>query len=75
MYTKANRKGSNIMSKKCEICGKGSLKSASRSFSNKQNVHRQEANLHNVRAEIDGQVKVIKVCTSCLKKGKVKKAV
>lgn len=63
------------MSKKCEICGKESLKSASRSFSNKQNVRRQDANLHNVRAEINGQVKVIKVCTSCLKKGKVKKAV
>ena len=26
------------MSKKCEICGKESLKAASRSFSNKQNV-------------------------------------
>ena len=63
------------MSKQCEICGKGSLKSASRSFSNKQNIHRQEANLHNVRAVVGGQVKTIKVCTSCLKKGKVQKAV
>lgn len=63
------------MSKKCEICGKESLKAASRSFSNKQNVYRQEPNLQTVRAEINGQVKKIKVCTSCLKKGKVKKAV
>ena len=63
------------MSKQCEICGNGSLKAASRSFSNKQNVHRQEANLHNVRAVVDGQVKTIKVCTSCLKKGKVQKAI
>ena len=63
------------MSKKCEICGKESLKAASRSFSNKQNVYRQQPNLHTVRAEISGQVKAIKVCTSWLKKGKVKKAV
>ena len=73
------------MSKKCEICGKESLKAASRSFSNKQNVYRQQPNLQTVRAEIpnlqtvraeiNGQVKTIKVCTSCLKKGKVKKAV
>lgn len=63
------------MSKKCEICGKEGLKAASRSFSNKQNVYRQEANLHEVRAVVNGQVKKIKVCTSCLKKGKVQKAV
>ena len=63
------------MSKKCEICGKESLKAASRSFSNKQNVYRHQPNLQTVRAEINGQVKTIKVCTSCLKKGKVKKAV
>lgn len=63
------------MSKKCEICGKEGLKAASRSFSNKQNIHRQEANLHNVRAVVNGAVKTVKVCTSCLKKGKVVKAV
>lgn len=63
------------MSRKCEICGKESLKAASRSFSNKQNVYRQQPNLQTVRAEINGQVKKVKVCTSCLKKGLVKKAV
>lgn len=63
------------MSKKCEICGKESLKAASRSFSNKQNVHRQQPNLQTVRAEVNGVVKTVKVCTSCLKKGLVKKAV
>lgn len=63
------------MSKKCEICGKESLKAASRSFSNKQNVKHQQPNLQTVRVEINGQVKSVKVCTSCLKKGLVKKAV
>lgn len=31
-------------------------------------------NLQNVRADINGTVKQIKVCTSCLSAGKVKKA-
>ena len=64
------------MSKKCEICGKGSLKAASRSFSNKQNVKHQQPNLHEVRVDVgNGVVQRKKVCTSCLKKGLVKKAV
>ena len=63
------------MSKKCEICGKESLKAASRSFSNKQNVKRQQPNIQTVRAEVNGVVKSVRVCTSCLKKGKITKAV
>lgn len=64
------------MSKKCEICGKESLKAASRSFSNKQNVKHQQPNLQSVRADMgNGVVKTVKVCTSCLKKGLVRKAV
>jgi len=63
------------MSKKCEICGKESLKAASRSFSNKQNVKRQQPNLQTVRAEVNGVVKTVRVCTSCMKKGKITKAV
>ena len=63
-----------IMSKQCEICGKTALKAASISFSHKQNVHRQFPNLQSVKVMIDGTVKRIKVCTSCLKAGKVQKA-
>ncbi len=63
------------MAKHCEICGKEPLKAAKRSFSNKQNVHTQEPNLQSVKAVINGSVKRIKVCTSCLKAGKVQKAV
>lgn len=63
------------MSRECEICGKKPLKSASLTFSHKQNVKRQAPNLQSVKANINGTVKTIKVCTSCLKANKVQKAV
>ena len=62
------------MSKECEICGKKPIKAAKRSFSNKQYVHTQEPNLQSVKAVVNGQVKTIKVCTSCIRAGKVQKA-
>ena len=63
------------MSRECEICGKTPLKSAKLTFSHKQNVHRQAPNLQSVKANLNGTVKRIKVCTSCIKAGKVQKAV
>lgn len=61
------------MSRECEICGKKPLKAAKLSFSHKQNVHRQAPNLQSVKTNIGGTVKTIKICTSCLKAGKVQK--
>ena len=63
------------MSIECAICGKKSIKAAKISFSHKQHVHRQLPNLHTVKAEINGVVKRVKVCSSCIRAGKVKKAV
>jgi large subunit ribosomal protein L28 len=68
------RKGNRIMAKHCEICVKAPIKAAKRTFSNKQNVHTQEPNLHTVKAVVNGSVKRIRVCTSCIKAGKVTKA-
>ncbi len=62
------------MSKQCEVCGKTPLKAAKLSFSHKQNVHRQVPNLQTVKIVNNGQVKKIKICTSCLKANKVQKA-
>ena len=62
------------MSIVCEICGKKSIKAAKISFSHKQHVHRQLPNLHTVKAEINGGVKRVKACSSCIRAGKVKKA-
>ena len=59
----------------CEICGKAPIKAAKRTFSNIQVVHTQEPNLQTVKAVVNGSVKRIKVCTSCLRAGKVQKAI
>ena len=63
------------MSKVCEICGK--TPNFGNNVSHAHNVvkRRWNPNLQSVRAMINGQVKKIKVCTSCLKAGKVTKAV
>ncbi len=63
------------MSIECAICKKRSIKAAKISFSHKQHVYRQQPNLHPVKANINGVVKRVKVCTSCIRAGKVQKVV
>ncbi len=63
------------MSKQCDVCGKTPLKAAKLTFSHKQIVKRQNPNLQEVKAIVNGETKRIKVCTSCLRAGKVQKAV
>ena len=58
------------MSKQCEVCGKKPIKAAKLTFSHKQIVKRQD-----IRVNVNGQTKKMTVCTSCLKAGKVQKAV
>ena len=59
------------MSRECENCGKTPLKSAKLTFSHKQNVHRQAPNLQSIKVKINGTTKTMKVCTSCIKAGKL----
>jgi len=59
------------MSRECDICGKTPLKSASVTFSHKQNVKRQAPNLQSVKVKVNGTTKTIKVCTSCISAGKI----
>ena len=63
------------MAKHCEICDKQALKANKVSFSNKHYTYRQQPNLQTMKAEINGSVKKIHVCTSCIKANKVKKVV
>ena len=63
------------MSKKCNACGKAQINAEQLTFSHKQIVHTQEPNLQSVKVNVNGTVKRIKVCTSCLRAGKVQKAV
>ncbi len=63
------------MATQCDVCGKKSLKAAKISFSHKQNVYRQKPNLQTVKVNQQGTVKKLSVCTSCIKAGKVQRAV
>jgi len=62
------------MAKRCEICGKGPV--VGRNISHAHNVtpRRFEPNLQTVRAVVNGGVRRVRVCTRCLRSGKVIKA-
>ena len=62
------------MAKSCEICGKAPVVGRQKSHANNVSPRRFLPNLQTVRALIGGGVKRIRVCTSCLRSGKVTKA-
>lgn len=63
------------MSRVCDVCGKGAQVGNHRSHAMNATKRKFFPNLQKMRAEIDGEVKSVKVCTSCLKGNKVKKVV
>ncbi|MDX8380522.1 MAG: 50S ribosomal protein L28 [Ghiorsea sp.] len=62
------------MAKRCEICDKGPMSGNNVSHAHNTTRRRFLPNLHNVRASLNGQTKKIRVCSSCLRSGKVVKA-
>lgn len=62
------------MAMKCDICGKGPMFGHSISHAHNVTNRRFNPNLHTMRVIIKGSVKKAKVCTRCLKAGKVTKA-
>ncbi|QAR34214.1 50S ribosomal protein L28 [Geovibrio thiophilus] len=62
------------MARRCEVCGKGPM--FGHNISHAHNVTRRVflPNVHKMRVVEDGQVVRKKVCTKCLKAGKVQKA-
>jgi large subunit ribosomal protein L28 len=62
------------MAFKCDICGKGPLVGNQVSHANNKTKKRTLPNLQRVRAVVDGSHVHIRVCTRCLKAGKVTKA-
>ena len=62
------------MARRCEICGKGPLVGNIVSHANNKTKTRSLPNLRSVRVLKDGEVKHIRVCSRCLKAGKIVKA-
>ncbi len=62
------------MSKKCEICGKGTTFGNNVSHANNKTPRAWHANLQKVKAVRNGTVRSIKVCTRCIRSGHVTKA-
>ena len=62
------------MARRCDICGKGPLVGNNVSHANNKTKTRSLPNLRAVRAVVDGSVTHLRVCTRCLKAGRVVKA-
>jgi large subunit ribosomal protein L28 len=75
------------MSKKCSICGKGpmvtlsvkragsKLRSGKKRYIRGKTKRRQLPNLQKVKLDINGKIKRVRVCASCLSSDKVSKIV
>ncbi len=63
------------MSAICEICGKKPQFGMNVSHSHRRTKRRWNPNIQRVRAKVNGGTKRVRVCTGCLKAGKVEKAV
>jgi large subunit ribosomal protein L28 len=75
------------MARVCEICGKGSVRAnriTRRGKAKKEGgvgrhitkvaARRQKPNLKKVKAIVDGSPTTVKVCTQCIKSGRVERA-
>ena len=62
------------MAQKCKICGKGPSFGNVVSHANNVRRRRWNPNLQRVRAVIDGVRQHVRVCTNCIRSGRVTKA-
>jgi len=64
------------MAQKCDVCGKGPQFGNNVSHANNLTRRRWNVNLRPVKAKVAGtsNAKKMRVCTSCLRSGKVTKA-
>ena len=63
-----------VMSYRCEVCGKGPSYGKTVSFSHKRNNRRWLPNIQKVRVKSGSNTRRARVCTSCIRAGKVEKA-
>ena len=64
-----------IMSYKCQVCEKGPAAGKTISHSKRATNRRFLPNLQKIRVELAGTVQRLYICTSCIRSGKVKKAI
>ncbi len=62
------------MAQVCEVCGKKPQSGNNISHAHNTTRRRWNVNLRPVRAKVQGGSKRMRVCTSCLRSGKVTKA-
>ncbi|MFZ5639605.1 MAG: 50S ribosomal protein L28 [Bacillota bacterium] len=60
---------------KCEVCGKGITTGIQLSHSHIRTKRTWSPNIQKVKAVVNGVPKKLKVCTRCLRSGKVQRAV
>jgi len=69
-----NESWSGTMAQVCDICGKGPQFGNNISHAHNVTRRRWNVNLQAVKALVNGAPKRIRVCTSCIKAGKIAKA-
>jgi large subunit ribosomal protein L28 len=62
------------MAKVCEVCGKGPRFGNKISHAHNVSRRRWNVNLHRVRVVLNGGHARIRVCASCIRSGRIKKA-
>ena len=63
------------MAKRCELCGKGTLYGHKDSHAHNLTNRRWEPNLQRLRVQTAGGAKRMRICTRCIRSGRVQKAV
>ena len=61
------------MAQVCEVCGKRPATGNNVSHAHNKTKRRFNPNLQRVRARVDGSTRRIRVCTRCIRSGKVTK--
>jgi large subunit ribosomal protein L28 len=62
------------MARRCDICGKGTVAGNNVSHAHNKTRRVWKPNIVKVKAKIGATTKKIRVCTACLRSGKVVKA-
>ena len=74
VHSPAASGGFPVMAYRCEVCGKEPWVGKQVRFSDKRSSRRWLPNIQRVRVRHGNNSKRIRVCTSCIKAGKVEKA-